>query len=107
MSDDFIPYEAIPARIAEVRQFEADYPEFCKPAVEFTPEQHATARAYAAALMSDYSPGMTDGGARMEYIRALDKAQEAVAARRETRIAATVIRSGRIGLGQDPYNWYQ
>jgi hypothetical protein len=86
---EFIPYDKIPDFLAEVRAFEARYPEFFGSPVELTPEQLATARAYADAMI--------EGAA----------ADARVKAGRLRRISQCDPMSGRTALGENPDNWLQ
>jgi hypothetical protein len=86
---EVIPFNKIPDLLAEVRAFEARYPEFFGRPPEMTPEQAVTARAYADALVNGVS------------------ADARIKAGRDRRMAACDPSSGRIALGEDPDSWLQ
>jgi hypothetical protein len=80
----------IAQRVTDVLAFEIAHPEFCGDgSVRLTPEQWETNARTAVALMLDWALG------------------QVIKSTKEERIARCDPASGRVAMGQDPFNWVQ
>jgi hypothetical protein len=82
-----ISYEQIPALTAGVREFSLAHPEFCAP-----PPLYSMMQAYADAILHSCN---------------VDRARAGIAARRESRIAAVDLATGRRSWTENCYKWWQ